>query len=133
MGLLVGRDEHPPHAFVRKIVCRSHRGDKDPLALGFRFKDLTDTANVGDSGSGMGVTSGDYDGDGDLLPPERILCGGALQLEAYDAAGIPIMSGGSQVVVATAGAAAVPKNSACRQRMAASMSRWRTTKWYSAK
>jgi hypothetical protein len=45
-----------------------------------------------------------YDEDGDLLPPERILCGGALQLQAYDAEGNPIMSGGSQVVVATAGA-----------------------------
>jgi hypothetical protein len=45
-----------------------------------------------------------YDEDGDLLPPERILCGGALQLAAYDASGGPIMSGGSQVMVATAGA-----------------------------
>jgi cytochrome c peroxidase len=36
----------------------------DPQALGFRFVDLVDTANVGDSGSGMGVTGGDYDGDG---------------------------------------------------------------------
>ncbi len=38
--------------------------DGDPEGLGFRFVDLTDSANVGDSGSGMGVTSGDYDGDG---------------------------------------------------------------------
>jgi len=45
-----------------------------------------------------------YDEDGDLLPPERILCGGALHLPAYDAAGNPIMSEGSQVVVDTAGA-----------------------------
>ena len=45
-----------------------------------------------------------YDEDGDLLPPERILCGGALQLPAYDAAGNPIMSEGSPVVVHTAGA-----------------------------
>ena len=45
-----------------------------------------------------------YDEDGDLLPPERILCGGALLLAAFDAAGDPIMSGGSQVVVSTAGA-----------------------------
>ncbi len=45
-----------------------------------------------------------YDEDGDLLPPERILCGGALPLAAYDAGGNPVMSGGSQVVVYTAGA-----------------------------
>ena len=31
---------------------------------GFRYIDLTNTAEVGDSGSGMGVTSADYDGDG---------------------------------------------------------------------
>jgi hypothetical protein len=45
-----------------------------------------------------------YDEDGDLLPPERILCGGALPLGAYDAGGNPVMSEGSQVVVHTAGA-----------------------------
>lgn len=45
-----------------------------------------------------------YDEDGDLLPPERILCGGALHLPAFDSMGNPIMSGGSQVVVDTAGA-----------------------------
>ncbi|MEO0565119.1 MAG: VCBS repeat-containing protein, partial [Chloroflexota bacterium] len=38
-------------------------------ALGFRFVDLHATANVGDTGSGMGVASADWDGDGqfDLL------------------------------------------------------------------
>jgi hypothetical protein len=45
-----------------------------------------------------------YDEDGDLLPPERILCGGALDLLAYDALGNPVMSAGDQVVVHTAGA-----------------------------
>lgn len=45
-----------------------------------------------------------YDRDGDLLPPERILCGGPIQLPAYDFAGKPVMSEGSQVVVSTAGA-----------------------------
>jgi len=45
-----------------------------------------------------------YDQDGDLLPPERILCQGALNLPAYDELGNPIMSEGSQVVVNTAGA-----------------------------
>ncbi|HET6414850.1 MAG TPA: VCBS repeat-containing protein [Polyangiales bacterium] len=45
-----------------------------------------------------------FNADGDLLPPERILCGGALQLLAYDAAGDPVMSESSQVSVRTAGA-----------------------------
>jgi hypothetical protein len=45
-----------------------------------------------------------YDEDGDLLPPERILCGGALDLAAYDFDGNPVMSDGAQVVVHTAGA-----------------------------
>lgn len=36
----------------------------DPLGIGFRFEDLVNTANVGDAGSGMGVASGDFDGDG---------------------------------------------------------------------
>lgn len=41
----------------------------DPEGLGFRFEDVTAAADVGDSGSGMGVTGGDYDGDArvDLL------------------------------------------------------------------
>ncbi|MEM9727083.1 MAG: VCBS repeat-containing protein [Myxococcota bacterium] len=44
-----------------------------------------------------------YDEDGDLLPPERILCQDQLVLLAYDADGDPIMSGGQQVTVTTAG------------------------------
>lgn len=38
----------------------------DPEGLGFRFVDLVDTADVGDSGSGMGVAGGDFDGDGQI-------------------------------------------------------------------
>ncbi len=45
-----------------------------------------------------------YDEDGDLLPPERILCQKPLNLFAYDELGNPIMSEGSPVVVHTAGA-----------------------------
>ncbi|RLB50768.1 MAG: hypothetical protein DRH23_03650 [Deltaproteobacteria bacterium] len=45
-----------------------------------------------------------YDRDGDLLPPERILCGGPLELLAYDALGNAVTSEGNQVVVHTAGA-----------------------------
>lgn len=36
----------------------------DPLGIGFRFLDTHDTANVGDTGSGMGIAGGDWDGDG---------------------------------------------------------------------
>ena len=46
-----------------------------------------------------------YDEDGNLLPPERILCPAeALHLFAYDELGNPIMSEEAQVVVHTAGA-----------------------------
>jgi hypothetical protein len=43
---------------------RLHENLPDDSPAGFRFVDLTDSANVGDAGSGMGVTSADYDGDG---------------------------------------------------------------------
>lgn len=36
----------------------------DSSAAGFHFEDLSLSADVGDSGSGMGITGGDYDGDG---------------------------------------------------------------------
>ncbi|MBK8901248.1 MAG: ScyD/ScyE family protein [Anaerolineaceae bacterium] len=36
----------------------------DDSPAGFHFDDLSLTADIGDSGSGMGVTGGDYDGDG---------------------------------------------------------------------
>jgi len=38
--------------------------DADPERLGFRLVDVTHQADVGDTGSGMGVAAGDYDGDG---------------------------------------------------------------------
>jgi hypothetical protein len=44
-----------------------------------------------------------FDEDGDLLPPERILCQQPLNLFAYDELGNPMMSDGAQVVVHTAG------------------------------
>ncbi|MGB0385231.1 MAG: ScyD/ScyE family protein [Ardenticatenaceae bacterium] len=40
------------------------RGTEGRGQLAFRLIDLTNSANVGDSGSGMGVAGGDYDGDG---------------------------------------------------------------------
>ncbi|WP_420643194.1 ScyD/ScyE family protein [Candidatus Leptofilum sp.] len=36
----------------------------DDSPAGFHFEDLSLTADIGDSGSGMGVAGGDYDGDG---------------------------------------------------------------------
>ncbi len=36
----------------------------DSSLAGFHFEDLSLTADIGDSGSGMGVAGGDYDGDG---------------------------------------------------------------------
>ena len=36
----------------------------DSSPIGFHFDDLSLSADVGDSGSGMGITGGDYDGDG---------------------------------------------------------------------
>ncbi|MCB8949009.1 MAG: ScyD/ScyE family protein [Ardenticatenaceae bacterium] len=36
----------------------------DDSPAGFHFEDLSLSADIGDSGSGMGVTGGDYDGDG---------------------------------------------------------------------
>lgn len=43
--------------------------ENDPLGIGFRFLDTHETADVGDTGSGMGVASADWNGDGqfDLL------------------------------------------------------------------
>jgi hypothetical protein len=36
----------------------------DPEGIGFRFLDTHETAEVGDTGSGMGVAGGDFNGDG---------------------------------------------------------------------
>ena len=38
--------------------------DADPEGLGFRFRDVARTAGVDDANSGMGLASGDYDGNG---------------------------------------------------------------------
>ena len=43
---------------------RLYLAEPAPTPEGFRFVDVTDAADVGDSGSGMGVASGDYDLDG---------------------------------------------------------------------
>ncbi len=43
---------------------RMYTAVPDNSRAGFHFEDLSLTADIGDSGSGMGVTGGDYDGDG---------------------------------------------------------------------
>ena len=57
LDLYVANDGHPN---------RLYRNDSAPdgIDLELRFTDVTETAGVGDSGSGMGVAGGDYDGDG---------------------------------------------------------------------
>ena len=67
LDLYIANDGHPNRLYAN--VPWPGGIEIDPEGLGFRFVDLTDTANVGDSGSGMGLSSGDYDGDGrfDLL------------------------------------------------------------------
>ena len=62
LDLYIANDGHPNRLYANQPWPDSK--EADPEGLGFRFVDLTETANVGDSGSGMGVTSGDYDGDG---------------------------------------------------------------------
>jgi len=58
LDLYIANDGHPNRLYENVPV------ENDPLNIGFRFRDLTDTAQAGDAGSGMGVTSGDFDGDG---------------------------------------------------------------------
>ncbi len=61
--LYIANDGHPNRLYINQPV------ENDPAELGFRLVDMTATADVGDSGSGMGLAGGDYDGDGriDLL------------------------------------------------------------------
>ncbi|MGB5052232.1 MAG: CRTAC1 family protein, partial [Caldilineaceae bacterium] len=63
LDLYIANDGHPNRLYANESA------PDDPMGLGFRLVDATETAQVGDSGSGMGVAGGDYDGDGwgDLL------------------------------------------------------------------
>ncbi|MBS1252241.1 MAG: hypothetical protein MAG451_01279 [Anaerolineales bacterium] len=60
LDLYIANDGQPNRLYTSQPLA------DDPEELGFRFKDLTDVANVGDSGSGMGVAGGDYNGDGQI-------------------------------------------------------------------
>ncbi|MCB0047454.1 MAG: ScyD/ScyE family protein [Caldilineaceae bacterium] len=55
LDLYIANDGHPNRLYRNDPVA------DDP---GFHLTDITATAGVGDSGSGMGVAGGDYDGDG---------------------------------------------------------------------
>ena len=57
--LYIANDGHPNRLYASEPWVGT-----DPADLGFRLSDLTETADVGDSGSGMGIAAGDYDGDG---------------------------------------------------------------------
>ncbi|MBI3957889.1 MAG: ScyD/ScyE family protein, partial [Chloroflexi bacterium] len=63
LDLYIANDGHPNRLYANEPVA------DDPAGLGFRLVDVTEAAGVGDTGSGMGVAGGDYDGDGwgDLL------------------------------------------------------------------
>ncbi|UCG23973.1 MAG: ScyD/ScyE family protein [Chloroflexota bacterium] len=61
LDLYIANDGHPNRLYENRPWPDGL--EEDPLGLGFRFEDLTESADVGDSGSGMGVAVGDYDGD----------------------------------------------------------------------
>ncbi|MBV7336622.1 ScyD/ScyE family protein [Chloroflexi bacterium TSY] len=62
LELYVANDGHRNRLYLNEPWV--DREAVDPAGLGFHLIDWTANADVGDSGSGMGVTSGDYDGDG---------------------------------------------------------------------
>ena len=64
LELYIANDGHPNRLYANEPWPGGVAAD--PQGLGFRFEDLTDTADAGESGSGMGVAGGDYDGDGML-------------------------------------------------------------------
>jgi hypothetical protein len=61
LDLYIANDGHPNRLYENQPWPGGM--EADPQGLGFRFIDLTETADIGDSGSGMGVAVGDYDGD----------------------------------------------------------------------
>lgn len=57
LDLHIANDGHPNRLYENQPAQNE---------AGFLFVDLTETANVGDSGSGMGVAGGDYNADGSI-------------------------------------------------------------------
>lgn len=64
LDLYIANDGHPNRLYAHEPWPGG--AEADPAGLGFRFRDLTDVAQVGDTGSGMGVAGGDWDGDGQI-------------------------------------------------------------------
>ncbi len=62
LDLYIANDGHPNRLYANNPWPGGVAAD--PEGIGFRLEDLTESAKVGDSGSGMGVAGGDYDGDG---------------------------------------------------------------------
>lgn len=62
LDLYIANDGHPNRLYAN--VPWPGGIEADPAGLGFRLQDITDAADVGDTGSGMGVAGGDWDGDG---------------------------------------------------------------------
>ncbi len=67
LDLYIANDGHPNRLHLNEPWPGGPSAD--PEGLGFRFVEVTEQAQVGDSGSGMGVAGGDFNGDGwtDLL------------------------------------------------------------------
>ncbi len=62
LDLYIANDGHPNRLYRNDPWPGGMEADS--ARLGFRLVDVTQQADVGDTGSGMGVASGDYDGDG---------------------------------------------------------------------
>ncbi|MBW7884714.1 MAG: ScyD/ScyE family protein, partial [Caldilineaceae bacterium] len=62
LDLYIANDGHANRLYLNEPWPAS--AGTDPAGLGFRFVEVTQQADVGDTGSGMGVTAADYDGDG---------------------------------------------------------------------
>ncbi|MEM7346849.1 MAG: FG-GAP-like repeat-containing protein, partial [Chloroflexota bacterium] len=61
LDLYIANDGNPNRLYINELHTN---GTEDPDNLGFQLTDMTVPADVGDSGSGMGIAGGDYDNDG---------------------------------------------------------------------
>ncbi len=58
LDLFVANDEDPNRLYLNEPV------ENDRAGLGFRFRDVSHSANVDDANAGMGIAAADYSGDG---------------------------------------------------------------------